>query len=326
MGEHLMNDAAVMADLEHGGADRVSVLDLYDRWEAQHWQIQHLDIAGDISAWRSMNRYFRVAAIAAMARFSEGEMAVTETLAPIAYAAPVAEYRLYLSTQIADEARHALFFRKYLAALCDNDLTTDSDISAYRAGTLFDEALARVTDRVRSHPGDIPSWYEAVVVYHLLVEGTVAMTGLHALLRMTREFPALAALHTGLMGVARDESRHVNFGMLALRSGVRTGFANDIVDALTRHLPVAAETMVDPYTEDRTPRLPLLAARRAEELRERWQFAESTLARRLPSLGLPEQTVQSLVHLWREGCAHAVATYQEVHGHTHPASYKPIFG
>ncbi|MGV9677289.1 hypothetical protein ACWDSJ_18585 [Nocardia sp. NPDC003482] len=315
-----MTDDAVLTALENGDDDPVSPVDLYHRWEAQHWRIRDLDLAADLAGWPGINRYVRAGVIAALARFSEGELAVTRTLAPIVYAAPTSDYQLYLATQVADEARHALFFRTYLTALVDAGLTTRAAVESHRAGSLFDDVLARTTDAVRLRPDDVHRWYEAVAVYHLLVEGTVAMTGLHGLLRMARDSAATAALHRGLLGVARDESRHVNFGVLALRAGVRNGFGDTVVGALLRHLPTAAETMVDPRTADAAPRLSMLAVKRAETLRARWEFAENSLARRLTSIGLPAATVRTLLDTWRSGCAAALDRYRDLHGTPHPVA------
>lgn len=319
-----MNEAAVLQDIEREITERVTPLDLYHRWESQHWQIQQLGIDGDIRDWQALTPFFRGELLRTLRRFGAGEMAVTETLAPIAYAAPTTDYQIYLSTQIADEARHAQFFRAYLGQLEQAGLVPPSatDASADpQIGELFAGSLAQITDRIRRESQDAATWYEAVVVYHLLIEGTVAMTGLHTLLRTVREFDGFSALQAGLTNVARDESRHVNFGVLALRAGIKAGYAAAIVDAVARHAPAAAFTMVDPLTRDATPKLVLAMTDRPQQLRGQWDFAAASLGKRLGSAGLDAQTVEKLVEAFRTGCADAVADYRTRHGMDHPASF-----
>ncbi|WP_043661158.1 ribonucleotide-diphosphate reductase subunit beta [Nocardia thailandica] len=316
-----MNDAAVLQDIEREITERVTPLDLYHRWEAQHWQIQQLGIEGDSRGWQALTPFFRGELLRTLRRFGAGEMAVTETLAPIAYAAPSIDYQIYLSTQIADEARHAQFFRAYLTPLERSLPAAVADTAETQVGDLFAGSLAQITDRIRREPQDMATWYEAVVIYHLLIEGTVAMTGLHTLLRTVREVDGFTALRTGLTNIARDESRHVNFGVLALRAGIKAGYGAAIVDAVARHAPAAASTMVDPLTRDTTPKLVLAMTDRPRQLRGQWDFAAASLGKRLGSAGLDASTVDMLVDTFRTGCADAVADYRTRHGVDHPASF-----
>src|SRR5215472_11990305 len=45
--------------------------------------------------------------------FFYGEQCVTDTLSPMVHAAPDEENRLFLSTQLVDEARHSYFFARF---------------------------------------------------------------------------------------------------------------------------------------------------------------------------------------------------------------------
>ena len=48
-----------------------------------------------------------------LSAFFIGEQRVTDELGPIMRAAPTEEMRIFLSTQIADEARHVRFFNRF---------------------------------------------------------------------------------------------------------------------------------------------------------------------------------------------------------------------
>ena len=48
-----------------------------------------------------------------LSAFFIGEQKVTDELGPIMRAAPTEEMRIFLSTQIADEARHVRFFERF---------------------------------------------------------------------------------------------------------------------------------------------------------------------------------------------------------------------
>ena len=48
-----------------------------------------------------------------LSAFFIGEQRVTDELGPIMRAAPTEEMRIFLSTQIADEARHVQFFNRF---------------------------------------------------------------------------------------------------------------------------------------------------------------------------------------------------------------------
>ena len=50
-----------------------------------------------------------------LSSFFIGEQKVTEELGPMMRAAPTEDMRVFLSTQIADEARHVRFFDRFYA-------------------------------------------------------------------------------------------------------------------------------------------------------------------------------------------------------------------
>ncbi|MEU6559016.1 hypothetical protein [Nocardia nova] len=318
-----MNNSTVVDELEIDLTERVTALDLYRRWELQQWQAQSLEYDRDGAGWTRLPAFARLPLLATLARFLVGETTVTETLAPLAYAAPEIDYKMYLATQLADEARHTVFFRRYLAFLSDTlgneELSQVSGVD--RVGDLFDKALVDAVERVRVDPRDLPAWYEGVVVYHLLVEGAVAMTGLHTVLGTVRALPEFDVLRTGITNVARDESRHISFGVLALRNGVRGGYREHIIESIRRHIPAAARTLVDPESRDPFPRLVPVLRKRAEVLSEQWEFAAGSLIRRMTSIGISGDIIGDLAENWRQSCSTAASEYESIHGEAHPITF-----
>src|SRR3712207_3415082 len=96
-----------------------------------------------------------------LSSFFIGEQKVAEELGPIMRAAPTEEQRIFLCTQIADEARHVRFFERFyqevgvyenadLAAL----LEQTSEHLNENFGRLFDEMLGKRTQRLSVEPED----------------------------------------------------------------------------------------------------------------------------------------------------------------------------
>ena len=58
---------------------------------------------------------------------------------------------------------------------------------------------------------------EAVTLYHMVIEGMLALTGQHFILEYNEEQGTLPGFVEGFNNVARDEHRHVAFGARFLR-------------------------------------------------------------------------------------------------------------
>src|SRR5919197_4245278 len=92
----------------------LSYKELYLLWERQHWATQELDFSQDRIDWHERiapeERYQRMYGLSG---FFIGEQRVTDELGPIMRACPKEGQRIFLSTQIADEARHVRFFNRF---------------------------------------------------------------------------------------------------------------------------------------------------------------------------------------------------------------------
>src|SRR3954452_19066080 len=92
----------------------LSYRELYLLWERQQWQTQELDFSRDREDWNErFSEEERFQRMYGLASFFIGEQKVAEELGPIMRAAPTEEQRIFLCTQIADEARHVRFFERF---------------------------------------------------------------------------------------------------------------------------------------------------------------------------------------------------------------------
>ncbi len=278
-------------------ADRtgdVKLLDyreLYMLWERQQWATQDLDFSRDREDWNERfdeeERYQRMYGLSS---FFIGEQRVAEELGPIMRAAPTEEQRIFLCTQIADEARHVRFFERFyqevgvyqsdeLSAL----LEQTSEHLNENFGRLFDEMLGARTERLLAEPSDQEALVEAITIYHMVIEGMLALTGQHFIMDYNESEGTLPAFVEGFGNVARDEHRHVAFGSVFLREKVREDerYKKAIQRTLEESLPVAEGVLSPPWApEDEDVEIFGYTMAQTRE------FAGTCLMRRLKVIGI----------------------------------------
>ncbi|MGH2746821.1 MAG: ribonucleotide-diphosphate reductase subunit beta [Actinomycetota bacterium] len=198
--------------------------DLYRRWERLNWRVSDLDFTQDRSDWLALDEHRKERLLWTLAAFFVAEERVAATLTPYVMAAPKAEQRIFLTTQCVDEARHAVFFDRWfdeVVAAGEGDIAHRLKSSRRWVGPgfrpLFDEYLEEITSALREEPGDIRLFAKAMAVYHLVIEGVLALTGQKFILAWARDAGALPGFRAGFTAVARDESRHVAFGAKVIR-------------------------------------------------------------------------------------------------------------
>jgi ribonucleoside-diphosphate reductase beta chain len=263
--------------------------ELYDLWERQQWQTQELDFSQDRVDWHQrIDAEERFQRMYGLSSFFIGEQKVAEELGPIMRAAPTEEQRVFLCTQIADEARHVRFFERFYreVGVLESDglaemLTETSAHLNDDFGRLFDEMLGRGTERLSQEPGDTEALVEAVTLYHMVIEGMLALTGQHFIMDFNEREGTLPGFVDGFAKVARDEHRHVAFGSVFLREMAHTDdrYKDAIQRALGESLPVAEGVLAPPWAEDTED----FFGYSLEETRE---FAATCLMRRLRVIGL----------------------------------------
>ena len=201
-----------------------SYRDLYLRWERLNWAVSDLDFSEDRAHWLALPEETKERLLWTLAAFYVAEQRVAATLTPYVSAAPKLEQRIFLTTQCVDETRHAVFFDRWfqeVVAAGDGDLSRRLRSSRQWVGPgfgpLFDDYLEEVTQKLRADPGDRAHFAKSMAVYHLVIEGVLALTGQKFILAWARDNQILPGFRAGFTAVARDESRHVAFGARVIR-------------------------------------------------------------------------------------------------------------
>jgi ribonucleoside-diphosphate reductase beta chain len=225
-----------------------------------------------------------------LSSFFIGEQKVAEELGPIMRAAPTEDQKVFLCTQIADEARHVRFFERFYreVGVLEADglgemLTETSAHLNQNFGELFDDMLGARTERLSREPEDTEAMVEAVTLYHMVIEGMLALTGQHFIMEFNERENTLPGFVEGFGNVARDEHRHVAFGSVFLREKAHEDerYKAAIQRTLEEALPIADGVFSPPWAEGGDD-FELFGY----SLGETRQFAATALMRRLKVIGL----------------------------------------
>lgn len=285
-------DPALSEGADRGKFELLGYAELYELWERQHWATQDLDFSVDRVDWHQRipedERYARMFGLSA---FFIGEQRVTDELGPIMRAIPSEEARIFLSTQIADEARHVRFFDRFYEevgvlegtdGLADRLRATEQHLNS-AFGELFEVMLKRRVDRLAAEPEDTEALVETVTLYHMVIEGVLALTGQHFIIGYNEDQGTLPAFVEGFGKVARDEHRHVAFGarFLTEMAAADERHRAAIQRMLVESLPVAEKVLDPPYVEEGED-WELFGVSKAETQ----AFAARCLSRRLKVIGL----------------------------------------
>ncbi|ARE74905.1 ribonucleotide-diphosphate reductase subunit beta [Streptomyces sp. NPDC059558] len=218
---------------------------LYERWEKQQWSAQAIELGPDREDFdKRLPKAARRMIEESIATFIIGEYTGLDLLGPILTGAPEERDHLYLGTQIADETRHT----QLMLRLGEELLGLDPDpkrmlVQAWNMVTPAHQELSRVETEIirelQENPSDYRRWLRAVALFHLITEGVLALVGQRAIVNSLHGIPLLAGLKAGFTAMCRDESRHVSFGLHALRQGVQEGYGDDIREVIELAAPIA---------------------------------------------------------------------------------------
>jgi hypothetical protein len=202
--------------------DAISYEDLYARWERGNWSAMDLDFSEDARQWREdFTEFERQAALWNYSLFFWGEDAVADNLSPYIDAAPLEEQKYFLTTQQVDEARHAVFFKRFMQEVCGiGNGSMESGLQAIKPQLtpgfrkIFDR-LDTMADELRADhsPAQLAA---AVTLYHIVIEASLAQPGQHFICSYLEERDVLPAFRQGMQNIAADEQRHIGFGVKLL--------------------------------------------------------------------------------------------------------------
>jgi ribonucleoside-diphosphate reductase beta chain len=270
----------------------LSYRELYQLWERQQWSTQDIDFTQDRIDWHERfspeERFQRMTGLSA---FFTGEQRVTDELGPIMRACPDEDMRIFLSTQIADEARHVMFFDRFYSEVGvyeADDLRERLEATGEHLNddfkVLFDEMLHERVDRLAAEPEDLAALVEAVTLYHMVIEGSLALTGQHFIIDYNERMGTLPGFVEGFTNVARDEHRHVAFGARFLRDMAARDdrYAEAIQQTLVEVGPVADGVLRPKWVRAGEENTKFFGS----SVNETRAFAMQALSRRLKVIGL----------------------------------------
>jgi ribonucleotide reductase beta subunit family protein with ferritin-like domain len=239
-------------------ADQVSYDDLYARWEQGNWRATEIDFSVDREHWRSaFDDLDRRAALWTYAMFFHGEDAVADTLSPYIDAAPREEQKYFLATQQVDEARHAVLFARFMREVAGTGTDTASALSATSPQLTWGfrkvfGRLDRMADELRRDRSR-PKLAQAIALYHLVVEASLAQPGQHFIDESLERRDLLPGFREGIRNVSRDEQRHIAFGVKMIADLVREDpDCEPAIEELFREiLPYTTAVFVPPDWDER---------------------------------------------------------------------------
>lgn len=269
---------------------------LYELWERQSWQSQAIDLERDKEQWAGLPQEQKDEHLWGLSSFFVGEERVTTQFSALVMAYENEQEEAFLTTQQVDEARHMQFFDRYYREVLgvDHELIQER-LAAVRVHLtdsfveLFDERLVKAGERLTADPSDMDAKVDFVTAYHMVIEGTLALTGQHFMLDYYEKQGLLPGFQEGFGNIARDEHRHVAYGTWFLQQKCVDERLRERVRAtLTDLLPLAAGVLVPKgyALGDDYEFFGYTSAEQAE-------FAYSALTRRLKVIGVPMATASA---------------------------------
>jgi len=239
-------------------ADQISYEDLYARWEHGNWRASELDFSVDREQWQTtFSEIERRGALWTYSLFFHGEDSVADNLSPYIDAAPREEQKYFLATQQVDEARHAVLFGRFMREVVGAGSDTASALEATRPELTWGfrkvfARLDRMADELRRDRSR-PKLAQAITLYHLIVEASLAQPGQHLIEESLTRRDLLPAFREGMRNVSRDEQRHIAFGVKMVADLIREDpDCRPAVEQLLREVfPYTVAVFVPPGWDER---------------------------------------------------------------------------
>ena len=241
--------------------DQITYDDLYARWERGNWRATEIDFSEDRVHWHErFGEIERKAALWNYSLFLHGEDSVADNLSPYIDAAPREEHKYFLATQQVDEARHAVFFGRFMREVVERGDSYASSLAAtepeltwgFRRVFARLDRMAEELRRDRSRP----MLARGIMLYHIIIEATLAQPGQHFIESYLQDRGLMPGFQAGMKNVALDEQRHIGFGVKLLSELIAddTEAREASLELLSEMVPSAVAVFVPPdwdrrYTE-----------------------------------------------------------------------------
>jgi ribonucleoside-diphosphate reductase beta chain len=266
---------------------------LYELWERQNWRSQAISFEQDVEHWAALDDEEKGHISWNLSSFFIGEERVTTQFTGLVASYEDQSEEAFLCTQQVDEARHAQHFNRFYEQVVRYDGTFDERLERARRDlndafvTLFDENLVQAGRRLIENPADREAKVDFVTTYHMVIEGTLALTGQYFITDFCEKRGILPGFLEGFKKISQDEHRHVAYGTWYLQQAARDpDLARRIQDTLVELLPIAAMVFVPPGHDPSVPWE--ILGYSSDEIN---QFAYTALTRRLKVIGVGLPTV-----------------------------------
>ena len=231
-------------------------LALYRLWERQGWVSHQIDLDQDRRDWEAMDEELREEMLWGLSAFFVGEERVTNQFSGLVLAAEDKNEEAFLLTQQVDEARHAQHFNRLYEEVFRYDGSFEDRLARARHDLtpdyfkLFDGYLVDSHQALLSNPSDIGAKVDFVTVYHMVIEGTLALTGQYFQTDNMERRGILPGHLKAFNLISQDEHRHVAWGTWFLQQKAHDPeLARRIQDKLMETLPSAAGVLVPPGSQ-----------------------------------------------------------------------------
>ncbi len=263
---------------------------LYELWERQAWSAHAIDLERDAEQYAtSVTAEEKESLAYNLSAFFIGEERVATQFSGLVRAYEDQGEEAFLTTQQVDEARHAQFFNRFYDEVLKRDGTFEDRLEKARDDVnesfiqLFDVELPGAQERLLADPRDVEAKVDFVVLYHMVIEGTLALTGQHFMQDYLEKQGKLTGLLEGYQRISQDEHRHVAHGTWFLQQKAGDPALRRRMQAKLQELiPLATGVLVPPGVED-----PYDYEILGYHSSETHQFAFNALSRRLKVIGVP---------------------------------------
>jgi ribonucleoside-diphosphate reductase beta chain len=260
---------------------------LYELWERQGWQSHTIDLERDRQDWQRMDGDLRRQLAWNLSSFFIGEERVTTQFSGLVMAYESQSEEAFLTTQQVDEARHAQHFNRFYEQVLGIDGTFEDRLEQARADLnpafieMFDGVLVDWGQRLVENPSDIEAKVDFVTLYHMIIEGTLALTGQWFLAEYMERHEILPGWVEGFRLISQDEHRHVAYGTWFLREKARDAALKErMIERLAELIPLANSVLSPPGAD------PNSYAILDYTMEETNTFAFNALGRRLKVIGI----------------------------------------
>jgi ribonucleoside-diphosphate reductase beta chain len=224
---------------------------LYELWERQNWSSHTIDFEQDRRDWQGLDDGLREQLSWNLSSFFIGEERVTTQFSGLVMAYESQGEEAFLATQQVDEARHAQHFNRFYEQVLGIDGSFEDRLAKAREDLnpafieMFDGVLVDWGKRLVANPADIEAKVDFVTLYHMIIEGTLALTGQWVLTDYMERNSILPGWVEGFRLISQDEHRHVAYGTWFLREKAKDpALKQRIASRLGELIPLAAAVLV----------------------------------------------------------------------------------